>query len=227
MTILSKIPAVFLCAALLLMVPATARAKQCASPKTIMAFKSAVTDTKYNVSESAFDIHNLYGGTHGAGLVTGLSLSPLSYEFEGLFKVTEVDGGFCIALDKMKMLYKAEPIVFISKELPRKSCEFKAVLRHENKHVRALKNVHGRTSSEFKAHVENSLERIRAIGPIPKSKIEAARDKMQDELTRLLDDYLKDVMAELTYEQNKIDSPSEYKRVNAECTEWSGRLRLE
>jgi hypothetical protein len=221
-----KILSVCVLAAFLFGVPHQAFAARCLAPKPILKYAPTISKTKYNISESAFDLHRYHGG-QGAGLVTGLALSPLYYEFESQFRVTQIKEGYCLAIDELKLYYRARPVVWISSEFPRGSCEFKAVLFHENKHVRTLKKVHSKSSKAFRKHVENSLERVRPEGPLSKAQIKTAQKKMQKELEQLLDEYIIDINYELRREQTKVDSPSEYKRVNDECDEWLGRLRLQ
>ena len=217
---------IIFCALAFILLPIQAQAARCQAPKTTLGFKPTVSKTKFNISESAFDLHKMHGGAQ-AGLVTGLALSPLYYEFQGQFKITKQDNGYCLAMDKIRLYYRARPMVFVSSEFPRGSCEFKAVLRHENKHVRALKTTHGRTASAFKKHAINSLEQIRPVGPVSRAQIKSAQKKMQKQLAGLLDSYLKQANADLAREQNKIDSPSEYERVSGQCQNWTSRLRLQ
>lgn len=206
---------------------AYAQVGRCWAPKTDMRFSPQVEQTQYNTSQSAFALNHMTGGPAGGGLVLGLAYDPLYYTYEALFRVSQNEKGYCVSFDKMKMLWRAQPFVLISEEFPRGSCEFNAVLVHENKHVRALKRVHARHAASFRQHVEDSLERVRVIGPVSKNQIMAAQEKLSSDFKVLLDEYLVNVRNELDKEQTKVDSPSEYERVSAECDDWNGRLRLE
>ena len=206
---------------------ALAQAGRCWAPKPQIRFSPVVEKTKYNISESAFALNHFTGGAADGGLVLGLALDPLFYDYQALYKITKNEKGYCVSFDKMKMYWRAQPHVLISQEFPRGSCEFNAVLQHENKHVRALKKVHARHASAFKDHVEQSLERVRVVGPVAKEQVVTAQNKLREDLNALLDAYLIEVMHELDRAQNKVDSPSEYERVNSQCGDWHGHLRLE
>lgn len=204
---------------------AQAQAMQCQTRDVEMRFKPAVSKVKFNTNQSVQDLTNLHSDNKARGAVTGLTSASIFYEYEALFKITQTDAGFCVAIDKMKMLYRAEPIVYISSELERGSCEFKAVLKHENKHVRALKRVHAQHAQAFKKDVENALERIQAKGPIPENGINAAKEKMQDDLDYFLDEKLLPIVQAAAKAHNRIDSPSEYETVSTACLNEGQRFR--
>ncbi|MCK5284522.1 MAG: hypothetical protein KAJ86_02930 [Alphaproteobacteria bacterium] len=200
---------------------------RCFAPKPEMQFSATISKVKYNISESAFSLHNMHSGG-GSGIVTGLAYDSLFYEYESLYRIHQMkDGGICVYLDKIKVKYRARPIVFISSEFPRGSCEFNAVLTHENKHVTALKKFHKQSTSTFKKDVENTLKRLRPVGPVSKMQIRSAQERIEKQISELLDRSILKVRNDLSKAQNKIDSPEEYARVNAQCKNWEQRLRLE
>jgi hypothetical protein len=211
--------ALLLCALGLTTLATPSYAGRCEVTPARLDYKAVLSNTKFNVSTSAEELHRLHGGG-GGGKITGLALSPLRYNFKARYNVTpHQNGGYCIALNAIDLAFLAQPVVFISNEFPRGSCEFNAILRHENKHVRVLKTVHAAQSEDFKRQVENAIARLRPEGPLPKDKVKAAQMKMQQTLERLLDQNIKNINALLATEQNKIDSPGEYARLQNECAE--------
>jgi hypothetical protein len=208
------------------LVLATSGGGHCLAPKSQLFFKPTVSAVKWNISESAGTLTGAHGGG-GSGLVLGLAAAPLYYEYMNEYRVYELENGkVCLSLDNTKMYFRARPIVFISKEFPRGTCEFNAVLRHEKKHVAALRRFHKKYTSRFREKVRNTQELTRSVS-IDKSQINAYRKKMDESFEKEIAAYLEEVTALLAREQTKIDSPTEYARVDAECDGWNRRLRLE
>ncbi len=167
----------------LITIPATAMtlasfghpgAGKCYAPDIVMGFEPTISKTKYNITNSAWNLtgaHNPQGG----GTVFGLAYSPLYYTYEGQFSISQQEEGYCVSLDKIKVAYRARPIVFISREFPRGSCEFKEVVVHENKHVNTLKKFHADYAKPFKEKTINTLQRVEPILIENKSEIDRAQ----------------------------------------------------
>lgn len=189
-----------------------------------MSFSSTISKTKYNISESAWALTGFHGGT---GITLGLAYSPLYYEFLPHYSVTQQNGKLCVALDKIKVYFRARPIVFISSEFPRGSCEFNSVLEHENKHVKTLRKMHKKFSKPFKEHVQDIILQARPLKIKSEYQMDGAMDKISAQMQAQLDEYLVDISNELAREQIKVDAPSEYERVNKTCDDWDTRLRAD
>lgn len=204
--------------------PARAQAGMCPpGAKPALQFKAAVSPARYHVGKNVQDLHRQHGNA-GEDLVGGLSYSTLDYALAPVFKMKQVEGGHCIYLEKVQILFRAQPTVFISSDYPRKSCEFKEILSHENKHVRALKRFHASRTSEFREHAQRRLERIKSpAGPVPFEKTKAVKDKIREDLTYYMEEYMIPARNDLARAQNKIDSANEYGRVTAACDDWVGR----
>lgn len=198
----------------------------CYAPKPLLGFKATVSKTKYNISESAFHLTDAHGPAAG-GVTLGLAYSPLYYEYENQYEITQQYDYVCVALDKMKLSYRARPMVMISKEFPRGSCEFNAVVEHENKHVAVLRRMHKKYAKEFRDHVQDVILMAKPVKIRSPYEIQQAQEKIEKEIKANLDDFLERINDEMAHEQIKVDAPSEYKRVSKMCDEWDSRLRLD
>ena len=199
---------------------------ECYAPKPLFGFKPTISKTKYNLSESAWALTGFHGGT-GGGVILGLAFDPLYLEYEYHYSYTVQGKNICVAVDKMKMYYRARPIVFISEEFPRGSCEFNAVVKHENRHVQTLKKVHKKTAPALKEFVYDTLLQVKPVKVKSELGIAAAEQKIEKDIRTKLDAYMVDIQNELSHEQIKVDAPSEYQSVSDKCDDWAGRLRAD
>ena len=198
----------------------------CYAPKPLLGFKATASKTKYNVSASARDLTAYHGGA-GGGATLGLAYAPLYYEYKYEYQITQQGENICVAVDKMKIYYRARPMVFISSDFPRGSCEFKAVVNHENKHVKTLLKEHKKTAKKFRDHVQDAILQVRPVKVKSELQINAAQEKIDKEIKANLDEYMQKVNDRLAREQIKVDSPTEYDRVHALCEDWAGLLRAD
>jgi hypothetical protein len=204
---------------------ATAGGGSCSAPAPQLAFKPTISSIKFNISESAGSLTELHGAQ--GGMVLGMAADPLYYEYQNQYTMYEQENGkICVALDTTLMYFRARPIVFISNEFPRDTCEFNAILQHEKKHVKALKRFHAKYAKRFKKKMEDIIAQARPVA-VDSSQVTAMQEKMQKDMEDKVKAYLEKIMPLLAREQNKIDSPAEYERVDAECDGWNQRLRLE
>ena len=198
----------------------------CYAPKPLLGFKATVSKVKFNVTESARSLTGLHG-PKGGGVVTGLAFSPLYYEYQMHYSVTEQGNKICVAVDKMHINFRARPFVFVSKEFPRGSCEFNAVLNHENKHVSTLKKVQRKYAQDFKKYVYDTILQVKPVKISSPGQLAAAQKKIEKQVNARLESYIEEIGYDLAREQTKVDSPSEYERVHNLCENWASRLRLD
>ncbi|NBX74841.1 MAG: hypothetical protein EBZ69_04525 [Alphaproteobacteria bacterium] len=104
--------------------------------------------------------------------------------------------------------------VLIAKDLPRRSCSYNEVLKHEMKHVNADRQYLQEVMPRVKKYWKEVAANIRVVsGP--------NRAAVEQQISSYLNAALEKLLAELTTErsaiQDQIDTPEEYRRVTYSC----------
>ena len=109
--------------------------------------------------------------------------------------------------------------VFIAREYPVGSCQYKAVLEHEEEHVRVSRQ----NLEEFAPRIRRALTSLLIpTGQQPAKVVSAAaaRRNVKGISDELLQPIYKEMMASLVRAQKDVDSPVEYARVQRKCKNW-------
>jgi len=109
--------------------------------------------------------------------------------------------------------------VFIAREYPVGSCQYKAILEHEGEHVRISRQ----NLEEFAPRVRRALSSLLIpTGQQPAKVVSAAaaRRNVKGISDELLQPIYKQMMASLVRAQKDVDSSEEYARVQRKCKNW-------
>ena len=214
---------VFLCA-FMSVKPAQAQLP-CKASKPKLSVKTLTTRTKYVRTKSSNDLSNMHGGKLGTSQVGGLGGGEIGFKTESRFDVTQKGNQACVRLKTVDVTFFAKPEIHIASNFGRTTCEYNAVMAHENGHIRILRKF----VREYSPKVKQELARIAAqtdpaIGPIKKSQISKAQTKIQDQFFKKIQKYHVKIMPVLERRQQAHDNPAEYKRVAAKCKKWDKKL---
>ena len=118
----------------------------------------------------------------------------------------------------MQLIYKSIE-VYVAREYKRGSCEYKAVLRHEQEHVAIAR----RNLEKYKPKVRHALTSL--LLPTPDRPIKLASSEQNEEalqslLARILDPVYQEMQEDLERAQAAIDTPESYAKVRAQCSNW-------
>ncbi len=109
--------------------------------------------------------------------------------------------------------------VFVAREYPPGSCQYKAILEHEEEHVRVSRQ----NLEEFAPRIRRALTSLLIpTGQQPAKVVSAAaaRHNVKSISDELLQPVYKEMMASLVQAQKEVDSPEEYARVQRRCADW-------
>lgn len=208
-----------------LLLPSQAQAMrfcQFEEPKYIV--KLATTRTRYIRGKSARDLTEMHTGRSGNN-IGGLGGGEIGYKVESQFEVMEHRGQYCVGVKNMKVTFYGKPQVHIASNFKKGSCEYSAVLGHEQKHIRTMRKFLREYAPRFKKEVAKISKTSRKqIGPIRKSQIKDAQEELQDQMIRRLSSYLNKVIPVLSKRQKAVDSPEEYARVFRKCKNWDKKF---
>lgn len=163
---------------------------------------------------------------HGRGeQVLGLAGGPIGTTFEAGFEAVPYnDTLYCLNVEYVDAKFFAQPRIYIATNFGRGSCEYKAVMEHERKHVETLETTHNEYTSRYRNHLRNVSMKIPPLRPVSLSEINNQKRAVIDHIGHELKSYMADILSELTTRQNHIDSEEEYRRVLDVCDRWDKKL---
>ena len=152
--------------------------------------------------------------------VLGLMIPDLSIETRVEQASAKVDGHTCYWLEAVDvdLVYKSIE-VFVAREYRKRSCEYNAILRHEQEHVAiALDNL-----ERYRPKIRAALTSL--LLPTPQRPIELASYGNSEEpfdalFKKVLEPVYLDMQADLMRVQASIDTPASYALVRAHCSNW-------
>jgi hypothetical protein len=108
--------------------------------------------------------------------------------------------------------------VFVPTEYPQGSCEYRAVIDHENQHVSIIRSTLREFAPIARARVEGVLAQAKPISGGRDGDVDRALAPLKGQLTAMLTEF----NALHSARSAHIDTPSNYKAVTAMCKNWDG-----
>lgn len=149
---------------------------------------------------------------HGA-FATGLATVSVENEYVLGTKAYPVQKGkgYCLVPEIIKVYVGfSRPVIYISNELPKNSCQYNLVLLHEKTHQRINKAALDYFIPYFQMAAAKIGYELQPIYIDKLSKIDQATDEMTQEFTNRFDKVLAVFKKELTVEQGKLDNKMNY-----------------
>jgi hypothetical protein len=212
-------------AIMMVFVPREAAAMRfCQFEKPRVIVKMATTKTRYIRDQSARDLTEMHTGRSGNN-IGGLGGGEIGYKIATKYNIMSQGGKYCVGLEAVKVTFYGKPEVHIASNFKRGSCEYTAVLGHEQIHIRTMRKFMREYAPKFKKEVARIAKSSRRhIGPIREDQVEGAQEELQNQYARQLSAYLGKVLPILGSRQKKVDSPEEYARVFKKCKNWDRKF---
>lgn len=203
-------------------------ATQCAAPNTLAR---ASLDLRLGELRYVHDydtpgmrsiVNQLQGYVAGPWhLPLGLTVANLAMRFETKFYYREAQTvGHCAALAEAKIIVGYPEItVYVSSDYGEGSCEYDAILAHEQEHVAINRAVLQAYQGEFEAALRRVLRAKKAIYTLRKDE---ARSAYVLELQRQLEPVAAEMAAERNRRNGAIDTQDNYRRILSQCSNWNG-----
>lgn len=177
--------------------------------------------TKGRDDLQSFDIDTVspYGPSHRAK-IGGLMSGEIRVESRVRFMQEKYParGAGCLHIDSIDLIIHVNPTIYVAREYARNTCQHDAILEHERQHVKTDAAI----ARKYATTLKNTLQaHLRSggysYGPYPLETMNAAQERIQNQLQALIQ-RSNDVMTrERRAEQQKLDSLEEYNRVSAKC----------
>ncbi len=179
----------------------------------------------YNNRLNILGIRNLFRshteavlGPHESAL--GITYAETVYSAEANSRAEEVRGGYCVYLTEMDISFGWKRMsVYVASEFQPETCEYNAVLDHENQHVTINNTALKEYAPRFRAEVERVLQ---AQQPVFTSNPQAGVDAGLAAVERRMSAVLNEFQNTMAKRNAPLDSDSNYSETGKLCTNWNG-----
>jgi hypothetical protein len=153
--------------------------------------------------------HGLESFRFAVGATAAQAQRRTSWQMRG---EPQANGGYCWAIAQLKIVVTVATRVYIAREVPRGSCLWNEVVRHEAKHVRADQQLFPELSGLIRPKVLRAISRT-----VPAATDSEARAV----LGALVNSAVQEAVAAFQVARNQrqltIDTAQEYSRANRVC----------
>lgn len=196
----------------------------CKTPKGMPVINITTSYGKliYNTSFTTSQITEL-SGTSGHSeqgvFASGLATIKIGKEYALGSGVEALDNdSFCVYPAKIDIFIGySNPVIYISKELPRGSCQYNLVVRHEQTHQRINKTALEYFLPKFKKAAQKIAEDIKPQRAYDHQKVASITQDMIQEVATKLDKVIAIFEKELQIEQGKLDNKLNYSMEDNIC----------
>lgn len=189
-----------------------------------LRFETQLIEPTYNTDLSIQDVRQLYTvrgqrisrahenaiGLTYAEISLGLSASTRSLPRPG--------GGYCVYLEEVNAKFGLERLsVYLGREYPRGSCEFRTILDHENEHVAINLEVVKDYGPRLRQSLENELRRI---APLFAPSVNMGARRAVADLQQRVQPMMDALKQEQRRRNGAIDTDHNYGALQELCLEW-------
>lgn len=138
--------------------------------------------------------------------------NPISVQAEYNFRIQEIGNNkACVMLDDVRVYYLSAPRVVMPKNFRKKSCEYKIILQHEQRHLDVHYKYYDRSVKQYAAFLGRIARSVPISVPVS-NKEEAAEmeNHIREYFTKEFATQVNKSLMEMQALQSKIDSPQEY-----------------
>lgn len=158
---------------------------------------------------------------HGPGArVLGAANAGLEFGWGMDMQSMHSGGGHCVWVARLRLTVRyPSPDIYIAREYRKGSCEYRAILAHEEEHVRISRA----TIKRYLPRLHMLLTSLRiptALRPIHAASLAQAEQDLSALMRDLVHPVYREMARALTREQADLDSPASYRRLFRRCRDW-------
>ena len=210
---------------LLAATPAFAAARGCAPYATAIGldFQTLRPDVRTNMSLNTTGIRDLVRGKSQQGLDShseplGVTLTTPSFAIDGRTRIETHGGVTCVYLESLRAEFGYRNMeVYLANEYPPGSCEYRAILDHENQHVSLSRAALADHAGRVRLALEDVLGSLR---PLQTRDLRGATRALLNGVTQRMGPALAAFHKDIDVRNAVIDSPSNYKAIGTICKDW-------
>lgn len=149
----------------------------------------------------------------------GLTLTDFRFSIRTAVKATtNGDGRFCVYPDRFDIdIGFSDFIVYIDRQYPKGSCEYRAIREHEDTHVSLYRSHLSRHEKNLKRTIKDTAASIKPI--IVRSPNQGAR-QIQRKMQTRISPIIKRLNRQADDANARIDTRESYRDVQALCDNW-------
>lgn len=152
--------------------------------------------------------------------VLGLANTGLDLGWRVGFEWQPAGEAFCFWVRRTELTVRhPSPDIYVAREYRRGSCPYRAVLAHEQKHIRTSRELINRYIPRLR-WVLTSLLIPTGQRPLLVGSPEEAKSEVRALMKTLAEPLFREMSKALRAAQAKIDSPASYKRLFKQCKRW-------
>ena len=123
----------------------------------------------------------------------------------------------CYWYQGVDLVLRQAPIIYVAKEVPKGTCEYAEIIKHEKKHVAVDQQLLDEYLIIYRGALQKIVAEVGVKGPYPNLVHEESQSMMRQAVSQVVKDIHTRMRQERLYRQNNVDTLEEYERVNAAC----------
>ncbi len=209
---------------LIVATPALAASRGCAPYGSAIQldFQTLRPDVRTSMNLNTTGIRDLVRGkstgldSHSEPL--GVTLTTPTFAVDARTRIETLGGVSCVYLESLRAEFGYRSMeIYVANEYPTGSCEYRAILDHENQHVNLSRATLGDHAGRLRLEIERVLGTLR---PVQTRDYRGATKALLDDVTRRVQPALNAFYRDVDARNAVIDSPSNYKAIGTICKDW-------
>ena len=172
----------------------------------------------YDQSHSSAEITGVSADRVG-GRTLGMTVATFTSILKVNFRIHPVPGGVCMEVNELNVTLGYETtVVYIGNDWPQGSCQYAAVLEHEDKHV----GINRGTFAQYLPYYRSALAEAATNPGFPYFALDKATGAavLSDYLDKILDAATAEMVRRRDQLNALLDSPESYAYTRNECPRW-------
>ncbi len=152
---------------------------------------------------------NDYLNTHN---VLAFVKNPLKIKSYYKFDVKDVGNNkYCVVLERIMLHYRSSPSIVMPSEFSKKSCEYKIIRKHEQRHLDVHDKYYDKSVKKYQVFLGRIARNVPIHRPVTSDReVRITMDNIVRHLDEQLAEKISNSIDEMQNLQKKIDSPQEY-----------------
>jgi len=199
-----------------------AYAIDCGDSKPNVLVKKNKAPIEYIRNFTSAGLTQLHTGAYrpGGNNVLGLGGGLMSVDVDMEFEARADNSVSCLRPAKVVADFTIHPAVMIARNYESGSCEYKAVLEHEHKHIDTLVRFQNQSVPNLRNAIYRAVRNHARPKAVATVNIDFIREQMRKSVILDVQEYLEQMQKIAAAQQKKVDTQEEYSRVAALCENW-------
>lgn len=127
----------------------------------------------------------------------------------------------CIGLEKVIVKFIAFPAIMVAEDFRPGTCEYNAVMEHEQKHISTMMNFQTEYAPKLKYAVKQILKKYGQPQVVSSVNVKHQALQIKSDIEAATANYFEKIYQVQRKRQQRVDSAEEYAKVFAKCSGWA------